>query len=152
MGVIQEGVQMALRLFQETRNQVVHGRQRATDDEVIRAIDAGLTILAAILNVPRERHYVNAIGLPLFADPGGTEPVPEGTGVRLRSERPPGQGTITRIFPTTRGHFVVGEEVAWEWNAERQWGPCWYRDPSDGDVKEAWRGSLEFVGRNIRDL
>jgi hypothetical protein len=26
------------------------------------------------------------------------------------------------------------------------WGPTWYRDPVEGDVRQAWASSAEFIG------
>ena len=57
-----------------------------------------------------------------------------------------------QIYPTTRTHFEVGEQDAWDWDARQQWGRTWYRDPSTGDAKIAWDGALEFVGRLLRDI
>lgn len=56
-----------------------------------------------------------------------------------------------RIFPTTRDHFKKGKRVAWEWSDHRSWGESWYRDPDSNEIKYAWTGSLEFVGRHLED-
>jgi hypothetical protein len=151
LGVMPPSLPSAVDLFMSIRNEVVHGRQRVNDDEILRAVDAGLTILRAIDAVPRERHVVVAVQVPVFADEELQSPIDDATGVVLKSISPGGLSFSRRIFPTTRTHFTVGREVAWEWNPERQWGAAWYTD-DDAAVKPAWTGSLEFIGRHIDDV
>jgi hypothetical protein len=151
LGVVPQSMPSALELFSLVRNEVVHGRQRATDEEVVRALDAGLTLLHAIEAVPRERHFVVSVGVPVFGDEACTERIESADGIILRSVSPGGQAATLRIFPTTRKTYEVGREVAWEWNPGRQWGPAWYRDDDFG-VRQAWLGSMEFVGRHLDDI
>ena len=72
----------------------------------------------------------------------------------LETTSPGGVTTTHRIFPTTRTHFQKGQIVAWEWvlDTARQWGATWYRDPDTDEIKHAWGGSLEFVGRPVSDV
>jgi hypothetical protein len=55
-------------------------------------------------------------------------------------------------MPTTQTHFQVGKQVSWEWNGKFVLGPAWYRDSETGEVKQAWVGSTEFIGRHLDDL
>jgi hypothetical protein len=149
--VVSPSLASAVDLFMSIRNQVVHGRQRVTDDEVLRAVDAGLTILTAVEAIPRERHFVAAANVPVFHDKRLMRRIDDANGILLRSVSPGGVSEMLRIFPTTRTDYEVGREVAWEWNVQRQWGPAWYRDENT-EVREAWTGSLEFVGRHLDEL
>jgi hypothetical protein len=47
----------ALRLFSDVRNKIIHG-QAATDDDIIQAIDSGITILKAVSALPRSVNIV----------------------------------------------------------------------------------------------
>lgn len=151
LGVLAPSMPSAVENFMAVRNDVVHGGQRVTDEDILRAVDTGVTLLRAVGTVPRERNFVSAVGVPLYKDETCTQPIEDATGVILRTVSPGGTATSFRIFPTTRSHFQVGREVAWKWNPERQWGPAWYRD-EDGEVHQAWGGSLEFVGRQLDEL
>jgi hypothetical protein len=151
LDVVPPAVRSAVDLFASIRNEVVHGRQRFTDDDILRAVDAGLDILNAIYAVPRERHTVAAVNVPVFRDEKLTERIEDATGVILQSVTPGALNPPLRIYPTTQTHFQIGREVAWEWNPARQWGPAWYVDEEAG-VRPAWTGSMEFVGRDLEDV
>jgi hypothetical protein len=75
-------------------------------------------------------------------------------GVILETTIPDGNDVTYRIFPTTRTDCEVGQQVAWEWNMDvsRIWPAAWYRDPLEGDIREAWGSSMEFIGRHLTDL
>jgi hypothetical protein len=57
-----------------------------------------------------------------------------------------------RIYATTKTHFQKGKQVAWEWNTGRAWKEAWYRDPDSEEIRSAWSGSAEFVGRHLDGL
>ena len=149
---LQRGTLDVVRNFAEVRNRIVHGHQDVQDDEILRAIDAGLIIYRSIAIVPREWNVVHHPGVALFSDPGASDEVRDVYGVILQTTS--GGGTIksTRIFPTTRRHFQRGRDVAWEWNLDKKWGPMWYRDPDNGEIRQAWDASLEFVGRHLDEV
>ena len=151
MGVMPASLPSAVDLFMSVRNDIVHGRGRVADDDILRAVDAGLTILKAIEAIPREHHVVMRVDVPIFQDERLTQSIDDAVGVMLRSRSPGGATSMIRIFPTTQKHFRVGEEVAWEWNVHRQWGPAWY-EADDGSAVSAWNGSAEFIGRNLSDV
>jgi hypothetical protein len=144
-----QSVASAVEEFASVRNDVVHGYQRPSDDDTLRAIDAGIAILKAIDDAPIERHYVEAVDVPLFADEGCSTSVNTAHGVIVRSASPARHVLTHRIFPTTR-KYQVGDEVTWEWNSSHVWGVTWYRDAEFG-VQQAWTSSAEFVGRAVED-
>jgi hypothetical protein len=129
----------------------VHGRQ-ASEDEIVSAIDSGLTLLRAIKLIPAEVNVVYRTGLPLYADDQCTQVITDVKGILLETTSSGGLKKVFRIFPTTRAHFKVGERVAWEWNLGRTWREAWYRHPDTNEVQYAWRESAEFVGRNLSDI
>lgn len=149
VGVLTESAASALALFMTVRNEIVHGRTRASDDEVVRAIDAGVSLLRAITVIPRERNVIEHENVPIFSDPEGTIPVSFGHGVIMRTHTPGGRTSTLRIYPTTRTDHEVGREVTWEWDLGHRWGETWYGDPASGEIKSAWTASAEFRGRHL---
>jgi len=141
----------AVRQFWTVRNRVVHGHA-ATDDEAVRAVDLGISILATLRSIPREVNVVYHTGVELYKDPGGRQPITDARGIVLETTASDGSTKSLRVFPTTRTHYVKGKQVAWEWNPEKQWGETWYRDPDSGEINAAWRGSMEFVGRHLDEV
>lgn len=141
----------SVRLFADMRSRLVHGAA-ATDDDVLRALDSGLTILKALRAIPQEHHVVQHANVPVFGDAGLTQPLSDVRAVILESTSPGGATKRRDVFPTTRLHFQEGKAVAWEWNLERSFGAAWFRDPDSGEVTQAWGGALEFVGRHLDDL
>ncbi len=57
----------------------------------------------------------------------------------------------SQVFPTTKNHFVVGKQVAWEWNMDVITNKVWYKNEQN-KILSAWDSSAEFVGRNIEDV
>lgn len=56
------------------------------------------------------------------------------------------------IFPTTKTHFMKGQQVAWEWKPGHVWDSSWYIDPTSAQRLETWSSSLEFVGRPLGSI
>jgi hypothetical protein len=131
----------ALRHFSYVRNRIVHGESgQATRDEIIRAIDSGLTILRALDAVPRQKNIVHHPGVSVYSDEDCTH-VREGVrGLILESTSPGGAIKTINVYPTTRGGYQKGRQVTWEWNPDPNvyWGLSWYRDPTTDDIKAAW--------------
>lgn len=144
-------VPSSLKLFWETRNRLIHGGE-GTDEEILRAVDSGLTILKALQAFPREINVVYHPGVELFSDPELTQVIPNAKGVILETTAPGGTTKTFRIFPTTQTHFQKGRQVAWEWSMQNTWGQSWYRDPDTGEVKCAFHSSAEFIGRQLDEL
>ncbi|MGO9244254.1 MAG: hypothetical protein ACLQDC_05715 [Verrucomicrobiia bacterium] len=141
----------SLKQFWEVRNRIVHGHG-ATDDDVLRAIDSGMSILRALRAVPRQTFTVLHPGVPVYSDADGKTLIASAKGVILEGTGPGGVEKTRMIFPTTRDHFRKGQKVAWEWSFERQWGTAWYRDPETSELKQAWGSAVEFTGRPLDTL
>lgn len=138
--------------FWNVRNRLVHGRD-ATVDDTLRAIDSGVTILRALQAVPRETHTVHHPGVEVFADPHAKEPREGVRGIILETQGSDATAMrLLRMFATTKTDYQKGKRVAWEWNIDRKFGPSWYRDPDTEEIKKAWEGSLEFVGRHLDEI
>jgi hypothetical protein len=139
------------KLFDDVRNKLVHGAA-GTDDDALRALDSGITILRALNALPNEVNVVHNPRVEIFSDGMCTTPIPDAKGVILEST-PPGGGMKTfRIFPTTRIHFQKGKRVAWEWNMQKVWPAAWYRDPDTGTITQAWDQAAEFIGRHLDEI
>ena len=141
----------SVQLFWNVRNQLIHGHQ-ADDDDILRAIDLGNTILRAIKAIPHEVNVVHNPGVDIFSDKALLTKIEGAKGVILETESPDGSTKSLRIFPSTRTHFRKGMKVSWEWSPEHQFDDVWYRDPETGETKHAWSGSREFVGRDLDAL
>ncbi|MHB1345038.1 MAG: hypothetical protein ACYCX3_11880 [Thermoleophilia bacterium] len=141
----------ATRRFWEVRNKIVHGR--ATDpDQVLWALDIGLSVLRTLQAVPREVNTVYHPGVPVYADKDGREVRKGIHGVILETKSVAGDPASRRIFPSTKNWFRPGEPVTWEWYPKRVIPESWYRDPESGKIEYAWTTSQEFIGRHYDDL
>jgi hypothetical protein len=130
------------------RNRLIHG-YGATDDEVLRAIDSGITILKALRALPRSPNIVYWPCAELFSDPEGKNRLEGVCGVMFETRGPTGDHLI---FPTKRKDYQRGQRLSWEWYAGKVYGETWYKVPDSGEIKRAWLGSAEFAGRDIEDL
>ena len=141
----------SLKLFWEIRNRLVHG-VKAEDEEILRAIDSGITILKALQAFPRETNFVYHPGVTVYKNVECTVPWSNTKGVILETISPGGVQRFFRIFPTTKTHFVKGSRVTWEWDNNTVWADAWYKDPDSGETKTAWKSSMEFVGRDLDNV
>lgn len=140
----------SVELFWDVRNHLVHGGD-ASDEDVFRALDSGITILRALQALPIETHVVYHPGVEVYGDPEGQEVRIGVRAVILETESPSGVKTH-RVFPTRSVHFQKGKRVAWEWNLDSWWDESWYRDPDTQDIRAAWGSAAEFIGRHVEDL
>ncbi|OFC70940.1 hypothetical protein [Alteromonas confluentis] len=144
-------ISSSLRLFWETRNKIIHGGE--TDERnILSAIDSGVSILKSLRALPRQTNWVHDPGVLIYSDPECTVPIKNGKGVILKSASFNGEKVFYRVFPTTRTHFEKGRKVTWEWSHENTWSDAWYRDPDSNEIKLAWNGSMEFVGRHLDEV
>lgn len=141
----------SLKFFWDARNLLVHGKD-ASDDDILRAIDSGLTILKALQAMPREINLVHDPAATLYHDEALSAAMEGVKGIVLETTAPGGATKSFRVFPTTRTNFKKGSQVAWEWNMENVTGPAWFRDPETGLSKVAWSSAAEFIGRNLDEL
>ena len=137
--------------FQSVRNKIIHGHSTDPND-VLRAIDSGITILKAIKNIPRVSYIVYHPGVDLYADKECTKLREDVRGVILESISPAGLQREFQIFPTTRTYFKKGMQVTWEWNMELHWDETWFHDPDTQEIKYAWTGAFEFIGRPLDEV
>jgi hypothetical protein len=141
----------SLKFFWDARNRLVHGKE-ADSEEILRAIDSGITILKALQAFPRETNVVYHPGVTVYRDSLCRNSWPNVRGVILETESPGKTKKFFRIFPTTKNHFQKDKRVAWEWSSEQSWGEAWYKDPDTGEIKLAWSSAMEFVGRHLEDV
>jgi hypothetical protein len=149
--VLPPNVASSVRLFADIRNRLIHG-QDATDDDTLRAIDSGITILKVLKAIPHETNIVYHPCVELFSDPEGKNRVPNVCGLILETTSPGGTTKQHRIFPTTRNDYQRSRRVSWEWNSKNTYGPTWYKDPDTGEIKQAWLDSTEFIGRDLDEV
>jgi hypothetical protein len=141
----------SLQLFLDVRNKIVHG-ETATNDDALRALDSGLTLLRVLDALPNETNIVYHPGVDLFFDANGTRSITDARGLMLETTSPGRTMKTFRIFPTTHKNYEKGKQVTWEWNMDKTWPQAWYRDPDTHKIERAWDQSGEFVGRHIDDV
>jgi hypothetical protein len=141
----------SLNFFWEARNRLIH-KGEGTDEDILRAIDSGLTILKALQAIPREINIVKYANISLFSNPELTEPIVNFKGIILEALTPGGTTKKLKILPTTQTYFEQGRQVSWEWNMEKICGKAWYRDPETKESMCAFLEAAEFTGRHIDDI
>lgn len=141
----------SLRLFLDIQNKLVHGGS-ATDQEIMSALDSGVTVYRTLMALPRERNWVHRKGVPVYSDQECLHEIPGVKGIILRTQSSSGSPIRHRIYPSTKTYFREGKRVSWEWNLRRTWSDAWYRDVTTNQIKLAWSSSGEFVGRHYEDL
>lgn len=150
---VSENLVASIKIFWEVRNKVIHkGHGEVERDNLIRIVDIGLTVLSAIKSIPHEINIVKYINVDVFED-AECKHIIEGVKAVILETHSPGRAQIDyRIFPTTKTHFSIGMQVSWEWGRTNKWGQAYYKDPADGNIKNAWNGSMEFIGRDIEKI
>jgi len=144
-------VPSSLQHFWDVRNRLIH-KGEGTDEDILRAIDSGLSILRALQAMPREVNVVYDPNIAMFTDEALTIPLHNVHGVLLETHSPGGVSRSFRIYPSSQNHFAKGKQVSWEWNMSLVVGPAWYRDPTTGETRLAWSSSAEFIGRHLDEL
>jgi len=151
LGVLTPKLAESVRDFLDIRNRLVHGRG-VTEDEIVRGIDIGLTILRAILAIPAELNHVYDPGIDVFEDPQCLRLRPGIKAVVLETTSPDRSKKTLRFFPTTRTDYQKGQRVSWEWNPRHIVLQSWVHRPDTGVIDEAWTQAAEFVGRNLDEI
>ena len=144
-------VPSSLHHFWDVRNRLIH-KGEGTDEDILRAIDSGLSILRALQAMPREVNIICEPNISVYADEGLAVPLANVHGVLLETHSPGGVSKSLRLYPSSRNHFKKGKQVSWEWNMSLVVGPGWYRDQSTGEARQAWSSSAEFIGRHLDEL
>lgn len=144
---ISPAVLRAAKEFRDVRTRIVHGGA-ATEEETLRAVDAGIAILRALSRVPHELNSVIEPKVEVFADSAG-ERRHDFQAVVLGADHPPTGKFTKRAFPHTGPPLPKGEPVTWEWKTGRVFPESWYRDPETGQLEYGWTQSLEFAGRPL---
>jgi hypothetical protein len=151
LGVVPANLGASVEAFLKIRNPLLHGRG-VSDDEVIRGVDIGLTILRAILSVPKEINFVFETGVRLYAD-AACMTAREGVWGLLLKTQSPGASTFSyRIVPTTRTDYEKNQRLSWEWDLHKGYEKTWYRKSNTNEIILAWDSSAEFVGRPMEQL
>ena len=151
LGVVPPNLGSSVSVFLDVRNKLLHGFG-VTDDEVLRAVDVGITILRTVLAIPLEVHRVYRPGVEVYEDQEGARVRVGVKALILQSTSPGRSGVTLRAHPTTRTSYEVGQRVSWEWNMNLVVGESWFRHPDTGKIEPAWFQSAEFVGRNLDDM
>jgi len=154
-GILPRSISAAVDQFWHVRNQSVHGFTATTDD-IVSAIDSGLTILKLIRAIPTSTLTVQHPGIDVYSDAEGTQKREGVLGLILESTSPNGLIHSRRIVPIESAirTYQKGESVSNEWaNDPMRTAPMsWYHDSSTGQVERVWNNTPIFIGRPLEDL
>lgn len=149
---LSETFQESVRDFWDVRERISHGYD-VPEAEVLRAIDSGKLILKTLEALRRPKEVVAKTGVELFSDHEGGTPRVGVWGLLLEHTSSDGKETKSiQVFPTTRTDYRLGDEVTWDFDMRHIYGETWYRDPETREIKHAWQGSAEFIGRPLADV
>lgn len=142
----------AIRQFWELRNQLIHGAG-VSDDDLLRAIDSGSKILRALEYVGGPRVIVIDPKVAVFADPDLERKYEGKIGVLVELQHVPDGATEIMVVPVSYSHYTVGQRITWGWLTGEKFSAAWYRDPSTGQSKLAWKDSSStFNGTQWKDV
>ena len=145
---VSPAVQEAALQFRDVRNRIVHGGV-ASEEETLRAIDAGLSILRALGRIPHEVNVVIEPKVKCYADAEG-KLEHDFEAVLLGAEHPPDGEFQKRAFPYTGPPLPKEEPITWEWKSGgRVFPEAWYHDPATDQLEYGWTSALEFAGRPL---
>lgn len=150
VGGLPDDILNSTKLFMTIRNKLVHMRE-ASEDDIISALDSGITILRALKALPLQKSIVRHINVELFKDPE-CQLKAGGLGVILELVGPGGIKRNQTILPTLRDWFEVGQTVSWEWELGNVWDETWYIHPETGLKSLGWHASAEFIGRSLDSI
>ena len=151
-GSLPKNATESVKTFWQLRNEIIHGKEVKNENNIIRVLDIGITLLRMLRAIPHEKNIVYHPGVNLYSNANCTEKRDGVKGLILETSSPDGSEKTHRIFPTTKLNYAKGKQVAWEWNLSSIWTQTWYIDPDTSDKKSAWISSGEFVGRHIDEL
>lgn len=146
-GGLSGNIASSMKLFMEVRNKLVHMRE-ASEDDIISALDSGITILRTLKALPIQTTTVLHTEVPLFSD-SECKLETFGRGLILEIISPGGIKKNRIIFPTKKSWFKKGQNVSWEWDLGTVWSETWYINPETGEKTKAWLSSGEFTGQSL---
>lgn len=149
---IAKSVLESVKVFWDLRNQIIHGKEVEDNRQLIQVLDIGVTLLNILKAIPHAKHIVIKSNIELFSDSKCINKREGVVGIKLESKSSGGLDTTTYIFPTQKLNYVVGSEVAWEWNMSNILNETWYYESENSEIKSAWLGSAEFIGRPIKEI
>jgi hypothetical protein len=138
----------SVEIFWDLRNKLIHGKDISNENQLIRVLDIGSTLLRTLKAIPHEINVVYHPGVNIYFDSDCTKLIENVKGVILVTTGANAVEKSYRIYPTTK-HYKKGVRVSWEWNLSNIWGEAWYIHPDLGEKKHAWTDSGEFIGRDI---
>jgi len=150
LGGLPNHVLSSIKLFNDVRNKIVHVRG-ATEDDIISALDSGISILRSLKALPIQTTTVLHTNIPLYSD-AECKVRSAGHGLILEFISPGGIKKTKMILPTFKDWFEVGQTVNSEWNLKNIWGETWYIDPEFQDKRMAWHSSGEFIGKSLDSI
>ncbi|MBB6482725.1 hypothetical protein [Spirochaeta isovalerica] len=151
-GVIPKNTLSSLKIFWDVRNKIIHSRGKTSDQEIIKVIDIGLTLLRTLKIIPQTKHTVYNTNIEIYKNKECTIIDKDVVGIILEEKSPGKSITNYRIYPTKRRDYKVGLSLSWEWDMNTVFEDRYYIDPETHEKKCAWNSSAEFIGRDLEQL
>jgi len=148
-GFISNSILRSVEIFWNLRNKIIHGKYIDNEDQLIRVLDIGVSLLNTLKSIPRAKYIVYKL-VDIFSDSEGKSKIPDAMGIILEAHYPEDK-IIYQVFPTSRLNYKINEQVAWEWSFDKVWNKSWYVNPQTNKIQEAWHQAAEFVGRPITE-
>jgi hypothetical protein len=144
---IPDSVVSAFQIFWHIRSRLVHG-ENVTSEELIRAIDSGLTIFKTIAELPNLATIVEMVDL--YSDENLINLLDGVRGVVISyiTNTQDGAEVQNLLWPTDKV-YRAREIVKPAWDTSRSIQTAWYKDPrSDRALRTDWLQAAYFVGES----
>jgi hypothetical protein len=99
-------------------------------------------------NVPTLPFKVIASQIPFYTDEDCENEVNDARIVIVKALDPDDEIQELDIMPSTQ-EYQSGQYVTLGLEHKRVWDACWYRDPENGEVTQAWKVHVNFIGEVI---
>lgn len=128
----------------EKLSEKVRGKSDAVSGEVTEGREPGSTDV-----VPVVPHKVLYSDVPFYQDRECTREV-EGARLTVLQPLDPDGFQLIDVVPSTK-NYKPGQYLSWQLNKDRLWEECYFRNPLNGQVEQAWTMHVEFIGRVVSD-
>lgn len=99
-------------------------------------------------SVPLVPFKVVEAGIPFYTDQDCKNEVADARLLILQALDPDDDIQELDILPSTQS-YQAGQFVTLGLEHKKIWDECWYRDPKSGEVTQAWKVHVNFIGEVI---
>jgi hypothetical protein len=95
--------------------------------------------------IPLVPFKVIEAGIPFYSDPECENEVRDAQIVIIQALDPEDDIQELDIVPSTQ-MYQPGQYVSFGLEHKKVWSECWYRDPQSGEITQAWKVHVNFIG------